>query len=290
MASKKRLPNRKIGSNIFGSSLLATSLLLSTNLAANAKDYCGPDDNAFMSWITNAYLSPFDKIFNPLCKEHDENYSLVNKRSNTSMSQERADQIFRTGLYRACSNDWRKAIKGTWRDNDIYYGWTQLWTNGNYASYIKSWCRDLADDAYSMVSEFGSDIAAVKGFPSLKVTKARIFREDDYWSDDEIKVDFTVVNDGYVNIEVDAVMMKKGKGYKNLLNPSVFSRVASALDRSVLPVPGGPTKRTPLGILAPISVYLCGFLRKSTISVSSSFASSTPATSSNVILDSSSGT
>ena len=60
---------------------------------------------------------------------------------------------------------------------------------------------------------------------------------------------------------------------------------ATALDRRVFPVPGGPTKRTPFGILAPISVYLSGFFKKSTISVSSSLASSTPATSSKVILD-----
>ena len=65
---------------------------------------------------------------------------------------------------------------------------------------------------------------------------------------------------------------------------------ATAFERRVLPVPGGPTNKTPLGILAPISVYLSGFFKKSTISVSSSFASSTPATSSKVILDSSSGT
>ena len=65
---------------------------------------------------------------------------------------------------------------------------------------------------------------------------------------------------------------------------------ATALERRVLPVPGGPTKRTPLGILAPMSVYLSGFFKKSTISVNSSFASSTPATSSKVTFDSSSGT
>ena len=65
---------------------------------------------------------------------------------------------------------------------------------------------------------------------------------------------------------------------------------ATAFERRVFPVPGGPTKRTPFGILAPISVYLSGFFKKSTISVNSSLASSTPATSENVTLDSSSGT
>lgn len=53
---------------------------------------------------------------------------------------------------------------------------------------------------------------------------------------------------------------------------------ATALASIVLPVPGGPIRSAPLGILAPNSVYLSGYFKKSTISVSSSFASSTPAT------------
>mmetsp|Transcript_3375 Transcript_3375/g.5665 ORF Transcript_3375/g.5665 Transcript_3375/m.5665 type:complete len:298 (-) Transcript_3375:1158-2051(-) len=57
---------------------------------------------------------------------------------------------------------------------------------------------------------------------------------------------------------------------------------ATALASMVFPVPGGPIKRAPLGILAPIWAYLSGCLRKSTISVSSILASSTPATSSNL--------
>ena len=54
---------------------------------------------------------------------------------------------------------------------------------------------------------------------------------------------------------------------------------ATALASSVFPVPGGPTSRAPLGILAPRSVYLPGFFRNSTISPSSSLAPSNPATS-----------
>ncbi len=54
---------------------------------------------------------------------------------------------------------------------------------------------------------------------------------------------------------------------------------ATALASRVLPVPGGPTRRTPLGILAPIAVKRSAFFRKSTTSVSSSLACSIPATS-----------
>ena len=54
---------------------------------------------------------------------------------------------------------------------------------------------------------------------------------------------------------------------------------ATAFARRVLPVPGGPTSRAPLGILPPKSVYFCGFFRKSTISCTSCLAPSCPATS-----------
>jgi hypothetical protein len=58
---------------------------------------------------------------------------------------------------------------------------------------------------------------------------------------------------------------------------------ATARARRVLPVPGGPTSRTPLGIFAPSAWNLPGFARNSLISWSSSTASSTPATSLNVM-------
>ena len=59
---------------------------------------------------------------------------------------------------------------------------------------------------------------------------------------------------------------------------------AMALASSVLPVPGGPTNKAPVGILPPNFENFCGFLKNSTISSNSSFASSIPATSSNVTL------
>lgn len=39
---------------------------------------------------------------------------------------------------------------------------------------------------------------------------------------------------------------------------------AHALAKSVLPVPGGPVNKAPLGILAPTFLYFCGCFRKST--------------------------
>ena len=58
---------------------------------------------------------------------------------------------------------------------------------------------------------------------------------------------------------------------------------ATALASRVLPVPGGPTSRAPLGILPPRSVYFCGSFRNSTISSTSCLASASPATSLKVI-------
>src|SRR5881398_3232709 len=57
---------------------------------------------------------------------------------------------------------------------------------------------------------------------------------------------------------------------------------AMARASNVLPVPGGPTSKAPLGILPPKRANLDGSFRKSTISCSSSRASSMPATSSKV--------
>ncbi len=46
---------------------------------------------------------------------------------------------------------------------------------------------------------------------------------------------------------------------------------ATARASRVLPVPGGPTKSTPLGILAPISLKRAGVFKKSTTSEISCF-------------------
>uniref|UniRef100_A0A0K2U9E5 Uncharacterized protein n=1 Tax=Lepeophtheirus salmonis TaxID=72036 RepID=A0A0K2U9E5_LEPSM len=54
---------------------------------------------------------------------------------------------------------------------------------------------------------------------------------------------------------------------------------AVALAIKVFPVPGGPFRIAPFGILAPSSKYCCGFFKKLTNSIISIFASSQPATS-----------
>ena len=61
---------------------------------------------------------------------------------------------------------------------------------------------------------------------------------------------------------------------------------ATAFANNVLPVPGGPTSKAPFGIFPPKLVYFSGFFKKSTISCTSSFAPSKPATSLKVVLTS----
>ena len=74
------------------------------------------------------------------------------------------------------------------------------------------------------------------------------------------------------------------KSEPEILKNGTPASPAIALANKVFPVPGGPTSKTPFGILAPISIYLDGAFKKSTISSNSAFSSSAPATSSKVTL------
>ena len=74
------------------------------------------------------------------------------------------------------------------------------------------------------------------------------------------------------------------KSEPEMLKNGTLASPATAFAISVLPVPGGPTKRTPFGILAPMPINFFGSFKKSTTSSSSSFSSVRPATSSNVTL------
>ncbi|CAI8396335.1 MAG: Uncharacterised protein [Rhodospirillaceae bacterium] len=72
------------------------------------------------------------------------------------------------------------------------------------------------------------------------------------------------------------------KSEPEMVKNGTFASPAMALASKVLPVPGGPTMSTPLGILPPRRWNFCGSRRKSTISSTSALASSTPATSAKV--------
>ena len=68
------------------------------------------------------------------------------------------------------------------------------------------------------------------------------------------------------------------------LKKGTWASPATAFASNVLPVPGGPISKAPFGILPPNAVYFFGFFKKSTISITSTLASSKPATSAKLIL------
>ncbi|PRL39404.1 hypothetical protein BV095_00485 [Haemophilus influenzae] len=74
------------------------------------------------------------------------------------------------------------------------------------------------------------------------------------------------------------------KSEPEIVKNGTFASPAIARASKVLPVPGGPTIRIPFGILPPKFWNLFGSRKKSTISPTSSFASSQPATSAKVTL------
>ena len=74
------------------------------------------------------------------------------------------------------------------------------------------------------------------------------------------------------------------KSEPEIVKNGTFASPAIARASSVLPVPGVPTISTPFGILPPSFWNFAGSFRKSTISLTSSLASSTPATSAKVTL------
>ena len=74
------------------------------------------------------------------------------------------------------------------------------------------------------------------------------------------------------------------KSDPEIVKKGTFASPAIALASKVLPVPGGPIKSAPLGILTPSLLNFLGSFKNSTISSTSSFASSIPATSLKVTL------
>ncbi|MNV59268.1 hypothetical protein D3C71_1516820 [compost metagenome] len=72
------------------------------------------------------------------------------------------------------------------------------------------------------------------------------------------------------------------KSEPEMLKNGTLASPAMDLASRVLPVPGGPTSSRPRGMRPPSFWNFCGSFRKSTTSLTSSLASSQPATSANV--------
>ena len=217
-----------------GSLLIPTIGLDQASLTANAARTCGPSSYPWMSdaWYWINY--PWGGIFEPACIKHDQNYALANR--DPSMTQTQADNIFKADMYRACESKWNRvpASPGkAWR-------WiSSIFSNQSYRTKLIRWCQKTANNYYYMVSEFGEDVGSVgtnAKLRSLKISNPRISRSDDWLSDDEIKITFKARNNGNSNIEIDAVMMKKGKYMRHIMNPGALGRIATSLNNDVADV------------------------------------------------------
>ena len=201
--------------------------------ALNPSPDCGPQGrgSTAVAMTIGWLLYPWSPHFNSACRTHDQNYSLANR--STTMTQTRADRIFLADMKRSCRANWNKPGVGA-TGGKLWRALKAAVTTSTYRQEMIKWCYNHANTAYWAVAEFGSDIGAIEGFDSIKVTRATIKKVKNTWSDDEIDINFTVKNDGNVNIEVDAVMMKKGRYYKDLTKKNGLGDVASFLSTHTL--------------------------------------------------------
>ena len=211
--------------------LLSTAPIPSRASYINPSPDCGPEGNTAAAMLIGWALYPWSPLFNSACVTHDRNYDLANE--STSMTQTRADNIFLQDMRQSCRANWNKAGTGT-TGGKLWRLLRATVTSSTYKNEMIKWCYNYAKTAYWAVAEFGSDIDAIQGFDSIQVTSAKIKTVKNTFSDDEIDVKFTVKNDGNVNIEVDAVLMKKGRYYKDLMSKNSLGNVASALSTNTL--------------------------------------------------------
>ena len=139
---------------------------------------------------------------------------------------------------------------------------------GRVGSLIRKIILDYDDIEIEPIAElslFCADRAQhVQEFIRPKLSEGKIVLCDRFY-------DSTIAYQGYGR-GLDPEMVKNG----------TFASPAIARASNVFPVPGGPTSKTPFGIFPPRRWNLPGSFKNSTTSSSSVFASSMPATSSNV--------
>merc|ERR1711965_726548 len=112
------------------------------------------------------------------------------------------------------------------------------------------------------------------GLPTASISSMKIIHGEFFLPCSNISLTLDAPTPTNISTKSDPEIVKKGTP----ASPAI------ALANKVLPVPGGPTNKAPLGILPPSLLNFFGSFKNSTISSTSSFASSTPATSLNVTL------
>ena len=105
--------------------------------------------------------------------------------------------------------------------------------------------------------------------PTASISSIKIMQGEFFLPCSNISLTLEAPTPTNISTKSDPEIVKKGTP----ASPAI------ALANKVFPVPGGPTSNAPLGILPPRRLNFFGSFRNSTISSTSSFASSTPATS-----------
>lgn len=129
-----------------------------------------------------------------------------------------------------------------------------------------------------MVESFSSELGLVTSTPCLCLPTAssssmKTIHGAFYFAFWKTSLTLEAPTPWYIQTNWEAEIDKKGTP----------ASPATAFAKRVLPVPGGPTKSAPFGIVAPIFLYFSGYFRKSIISSSSYLASSTPSTLAKVV-------
>ena len=230
------MKTRTVLASLSTTTFLGSQLLLSatpSHALPAWSTYCGPESNPGASVLWNGLLYPWSRLFDSSCQKHDEGYTKVNN-GERGWTQTRVDREFKNDMNRQCNQNWQSALGLTGTAGEIGTAMAQIFSLGTFGIAMKAWCNGAAESNYQMVTTFGEDVGAVSGFPSINVTNAKIRRVYNRWSDDEIDVTFTVANNSNVNIEVDAVLMKRGKGFRHLVKPSFLGTISSAFNSDII--------------------------------------------------------
>lgn len=230
------MKTRHLLASLYTTTLLGSQVFLSappSHALPAWSTYCGPESNAGASAIWNGLLYPWSRLFDSSCQKHDEGYVRVNN-GESGWTQSRVDIEFRNDMHRQCNQNWQRALGLTGTAGEIGTTLAQIFSLGTFGVAMKAWCNSAAESNYQMVTTFGEDVGAVRGFPSILVSSAKINRVYNTLSDDELDINFTVVNNGNVNVEVDAVLMKKGKSFRDLVKPGFLGTISSAFNTDII--------------------------------------------------------
>ncbi|UKO98572.1 hypothetical protein [Nostoc sp. UHCC 0870] len=196
------------------SNLSITQQAITMKSAQAASDYCGPNNSQAARAAAKFFLFPYNKTFDPACKQHDICYATLRQSGKT---KEKCEEEFRKNLYKICED--RSLSQKVSQDLFGYVTNPKLWGGVGMTGP----CKRQADYAYWAVSQFGEKALGDQAIHSVKVVSVRANRIYDRWSDDELKVCVKVRNDGNLATEWDLVLLDK-KGAIVDTEPDTYER------------------------------------------------------------------